>query len=106
MERRSKNGRFDALVIILSIVFVVGSIILFNYIATENNNLVYFIGIPIVVSLVVSVNVTYFKVKKLNNVDFRDTANEYAVKDQFQITYKNDVFVRSVTRTETIKDWF
>lgn len=102
MEHRSKNNRFDALVIILSIVLVVGSIILFSNIA--KSNLVYYIGIPIVISLVVATNVTYFRVKKLNNVDFKDTASEYAVKDKFEITYSKDVFVRSVTRTTTISD--
>ena len=102
-NRKNKNPM--TAVVIISIIVLVAGIFLLSYISDKvQNNLCMYIGIPILISIVVASIYLTNRIKKMDTVEYKQEAHEYAVKNAFKITGKKDVFVRSQTTTRTIKD--
>ncbi len=101
MTRKKKHSLVMTLIVIISIALI----IFLGYITSESTDkMPLYVGVPIIISLAVSIGYTYDRVYKLSNVDHEEEAQNYCQEENFNLTLERDVYLRSVTTREKISD--
>lgn len=94
-----------SLVLTITIIAAIALCFLLYFISDGGTHkMVLHIGIPIVITLAVSIFYTFHRIDKLSNVDREEEAINYCEEEKYNLTLERDVFLRSVTTSEKIRD--